>query len=486
MLHGFTTPPGPFVDDVGQQPGEAVIDTWVNNAVVLDAASFRSAYTLASSGGKDTSTPRYYVGVNGERVWWGAFQYFTGMTTLIIAGWAQEGNGESFQLRINGAVKVTQAVPNGTTFTLSWTIAGLANGDIVEVEVTISGSGFGGSNVDTAYLFWEAYVTPLPLAVVWPGLPTFSGTYNAARCAQVSNAQNYLYTRLNALPMLPQLASIYVHASSVTGDVYPLWYGSVERSNGNDTMALPIIAWVLANVSETWRVKVDNTIVHTSAPLTAGDYDDHRDLEIDLSSFPANQRLDVRIEAVVTTGPALGPSGDRNSRYHIVAPQMIQTPATATPPADSTAGELLHSTTLDGRLNTIVSILNGVKTRLDNNPRIFDRVPLMRRMFGRNDNQYAVFAPNNTYALRFKRQGARLVVRGKGVKICWGAASTKAEKTTTTAYKVEFANNVNVTEGDAVETKTVYLDNLEGLKRGMQYFVVSESDPVVYAAEYVA
>ena len=35
-------------------------------------------------------------------------------------------------------------------------------------------------------------------------------------------------------------------------------------------------------------------------------------------------------------------------------------------------------------------------------------------MYGRNENQYAVYAPNNTYVQRFvQRTGGRLIVRGK-------------------------------------------------------------------------
>jgi len=143
----------------------------------------------------------------------------------------------------------------------------------------------------------------------------------------------------------------------------------------------------------------------------------------------------------------------------------------------------MASTAVDTRLNAVATLLSAAKTRLDNNPRIFDRVRLMRRMIGRDTNQYAVYAPNNAYVQQRVRVGGRLVVRGKGVSVAWGAVSTKAEKTQTTAYKVDFAHTVAVTEGDAVQTKTVYLDTLEGLRRGMTYAITGEN--VVYAAEYL-
>lgn len=482
MLQAFETPPT-FVDNVDMVLGEAAMDTLTDNTMLLDELSFRGPDVTNSSAGKDTSTPGYYVGTGGEVIYRGSFQKQTGMTTLTIEGWAQKGASESFQLLLNGALMQTLAVPNGTTFTLSCSLSGLSVGDVGEVVVQISGSGYGGSGVSTKYMIYNDYVSPVTVGAVWTAPSTFAGTYNATLSNGLSNAQIYLAQALNAIPRVAFPAQYYVHGSSVTGDVYPLWYGAVERANGNNTLNIRIMPMIMANQAEYYRVKVNGSIVYTGATMSAGQTRDDY-LSIDLSSFSAGTRLEAIIETVVTTGPAAGPSGDRNSRYHLWAVRMSNSaPGVASAPADFTAGELISATTVNTRLNAMVSTLTAIKARLDANPRIFGRVPLMRRMYGRSDGQYAVFGPANTYAQRFTRVGARLVVRGKGVKVAWGAMSTKSDKTTTNVYMVDFAHSLNLTDGDQYQTKTIWLDALTGLRRGQAYSIIGTD--VVYAAEYL-
>lgn len=477
-LFAYASPPQ-FVDDVDQPLGAADLNVLIDNAVLLDAASFRAPQIMASSAGKDTDTPGYYVGVSGERIWWGSFQFQTGMTTLTIEGWAQKGASESFLLKVNGSTVSTTAVPNGAAFTLTWTITGITNGDIVEVEIDISGTGWGGSGVATKYVIYDAYANPAPsIATSWPGSPTFAGTYNTTRLNQLINRAAYLYDRLNALPLLPILAQFYAHGSSVTGDTYPIWWGAVERANGNNTLNAWVLPLTFGNVSESWRVVVNGSTVHSSSSFGSWQH-----LQLDLSAQAANTRLETKIEHVVTTGPTLGPSGDRNSRFHLGSLYMFQTaPAVGTAPAHFESGESLASTAVDTRLNAVASLLSAAKTRLDNNPRIFDRVRLMRRMYGRNADQYSVFGPHNTYVQQFQRTGSRLIVRGKAVRVLWGQYSTKADKTTTGAYGVDFAHSQQLTEGDTVQTKEIYLDTLEGLHRGQTYHVAAD-EALVYAAE---
>lgn len=483
MLHAWQSPPL-FTDNVGQPLGAADVNVLEENAVLLDAASFIAAPCGQSTAGKDTNTPGYYA--TGGREWWGSFQYFTGMTTLVAEGWGQKGASESFQLIVNGVVKQTLAVPNGAAWSMSWTISGLVDGDVAEVEIRMTGTGWGGSGVVTKYVFYDVYVTPAPsVASSWPGSPSFAGTYRTSLLNQLINGEAYLYDRLNVLPLLPSITQLYSHGSSGP-DTYPLWYGSVERSNGNTLLFITIRPMNMGNQAEVFKITVNGTVVYTSSSFGVG-YAASYDLQLDLSGFAANTRLEAKIEQIVTTGPLLGPGGDRNTRFFLGGIRMGQTaPAVASPLTAFTANESLISTTVDGsaRLSGIAAILSGVKSRLDANPRIFNRVRLMRRMYGRDPNQYAAYAPNNTYVQQFTRTGSRLVVRGKGVSIAWGALSTKADKTTTGSYKVDFAHTQSLMDGDAVQTKTVYLDSIPGLQRGMTYVVIGEN--VVYAAEYLA
>lgn len=481
MLHAYEQPPT-FVSDVDMPLGEGDLDILTMDAILLDALSLRAPEIMSSSAGKDTSTPGYYVGTSGERIWWGSFQMQSGMTTLTIEGWAQKGASETFQTFINGVGVDTTAVPNGAAFTITVSISGYTAGDVLQVSVYIVGSGYGGSGVATKYVIYDAYASPISVGVAWPGVPTFAGTYSGALLNQLGNAIIYVAARLNAVPYQPYLAQYYAHGSSVNADVYPLWYGAVERANGSNFLIIRILPMILANIAEFYRVKVGGLTVHTSSTYTVGGVDDDT-LAIDLSGYTASTRLEAIIETVITTGAALGPSGDRNSRYHLWDVHMANdAPATAAAPTEFTAAELISATTVNTRLNALATMVSGAKARLDANPRIFNRVRLMRRMYGRTPGQYAVFGPANTYVQRFTRKGARLVVRGKGVKLGWGAITTKAEKTQTTAYSVDFAHTQQITDGDGYQTKTVYLDTLGTLRRGQAYSVIG--DEVGYAAEY--
>lgn len=478
MLHGYQSPPL-FVDDVDQPLGAADMNVLAGNAVLLDAATFRAPPGFASSQAGDKNQP--YI-VTAERLWWGSFQYLAGMTTLTIEGWAQRGASENFSLIVNGATKQTIAVPNGATFTLTWSLSGLTSGDVVEVEVQISNQP--GSAAVTTYRFDDAYVSPAPtVATSWPSKPTFGGTYNAARLTQLANGAAHLYNRINAIPILPHIAQLYIHGRSSAG-TFPLYVGSVERANGNDTLSFYLRIMNFGNVAEYYTVSVNGSVVYTSATYTVGNVAETYH-SISLSSFSAGARLAVRVDSVVTTGAVEGPSGNRNTRFHLWNVRTTQSaPSVAVAPTEWTADESISASTVNGRLNAIATTLDGANTRITSTARVFNRVRLMRRMFGASDVQYAVFIPTHTFVQRFIRQGARLVVRGKAVTLAWGAISTKADKTVTTAYTVDFGHSTGLTDGDKVETKEIALDSIEGLRRGMSYFVFAEN--LVYCAEYLA
>lgn len=480
MLFAYENP-ATAIDGVDMLVGEAMLDVLTNNTTILDALSFRGPDVTSSSAGKDTSTPNYYVGTGGELIFRGSFLMATGMTTLTIEGWGQKGASESFQYFLNGVGMGTVAVPNGAAFTFSCSLSALSAGQVGDVVIQISGTGYGGSGVATKYVIYDAYVGPVVVTPTWPGVPTFAGTYNAARLNQLGDCQRYVVARLNAIPHLGFPAAYYVHGSSVTGDVYPLWWGGVERANGSNILNIRIVYLNMGNVAEYYRVKVNGTIVYTSATFGVGATNDSY-LAIDLSSFTAGVRLEAVIETVVTTGAAAGPSGDRNSRYHLWAVRMSNSaPATAAAPYDFTADESMTSASLDTKLNALCSTVLAAYNRIVANPRIFNRVPLMRYIFGRDTGQWQVYGPANTYVQRMARAGARLTVRGKGVKVGWGAYSTKTDKTATNVYSVDFSHSQQLTDGDQYQTKTIYLDTLEGLRRGQTYII--GGDDVLYAAE---
>lgn len=484
MLHAYETPPV-FVSDVDMPLGEGDLDILTHNAILLDALSFRAPETMASSAGKDTSTPHAYTGLATEIIWRGSFYRQTGQTTLTIEGWGEKGATENFQVFLNSAGLLTQAVPTAGAFTLTVSISSVAVGSFGEVVLQISGARTPAQALAAKYVVYDAYLTPAPTLVnTWPGtLPTFAGTYSASLLNTLGAAQAYLAERLNSIPFPPFMSANYTHGSSVTSDVYPLWWGGVERANGANILNIRIVPMVIANVAEYYRVLVNGSIVHTGATMGPGTQRDDY-LSIDLSAQAASTRLETTIETVITTGAAAGPSGDRNSRYHLWAVRMSNSaPATASAPTEFTAGESISATTVNTRLNALCSMCSGAKARMDANPRIFDRVRLMRRTFGRDSGQWTVFDPDRIYVERFVRKGSRLVVRGQGVRVGWGGISTKSDKSTTNTYSVDFAHSEPLTDGDAYQTKTIYLDSLPYLRRGQSYHVYASD--LVFATEFL-
>jgi hypothetical protein len=484
MLHAWESPPT-FYSNVDMILGEGDLDILTQNAILLDAMSFRAPEVMSSSAGKDTGTVNAYSPlISTEVIWRGSFLMQAGMTDVDIEGWAQKGASEDFQLFLNGVGISTNPVPNGGTFALNIDISALAPGTVGQVVLQRSGALTGPQALAAKYVVYDAFAYPAPtIALSWGGVPSFSGTYSAALLNQLGVAQAYVAARLNAIPYLPFLAAYYVHGSSVTGDVYPLWWGAVERANGSNILNIRIIYMNFGNVAEFYRVKVNGSTVHTSSTFGVGDTDDSY-LSIDVSAFSASVRLETVIETVVTTGPVDGPSGNRNSRYHLWAVRMSNSaPATAAAPTEFTAGEDTSDGTNNTRLNALCTMVNGAKARLDANPRIFNRIRLVRQIYGRNSEQYSTFAQANTYVQRTPRRGARLFVYGKAVKVGWGAISTKADRTVTTAYTVDFAHSEALTDGDAYQTKIVYMDGLPFLRRGQTLTVYGED--AVLSQEYL-
>jgi hypothetical protein len=71
--------------------------------------------------------------------------------------------------------------------------------------------------------------------------------------------------------------------------VYPLWYGTVERSNGNNTLGIGGRLMNFGNIAELFRVIVNGSTVHTSATYGVGQ-SVSINLAIDLSALTASTR----------------------------------------------------------------------------------------------------------------------------------------------------------------------------------------------------
>jgi len=160
--------------------------------------------------------------------------------------------------------------------------------------------------------------------------------------------------------------------------------------------------------------------------------------------------------------------------------------ATQAPPTAFTAEESISAATLNSRLNSLATMLSTAKGRLDGRPEVWGRARMMRRVYAKDDPQ--VERNKRLYAGNFVRQGDRLIVRGKGVKIAYGAISFKppAKEGEPINYAdFTWANEVGVGgQEDKIETAEVLLDSIPGLEVGMRYFVFS-AGAIEAAQEYI-
>jgi hypothetical protein len=495
-----------FVDDVEFSGEDGNILR--KNAIFLDGIVQQpvSVFTHGIGPGASDGMGRNSVTLIMPRVWWGAFQYRAGINEAVYAVSGTPVTNERIRIyhkpisvevtneNAPGTLVYDAVWPSvGTGITIDISSAGYTDGDIIEVviQVYFPGPSYPKTGI---YQVRNAFTQPITSFVglsSYPGLPTFSGSsITAAQLNQLSNAQDWLMTRLSLVPRVPFINGMFVngtHKSTTANNNNPmvLHYSWINKGNGQDTFH-GVIDYYIFNGEEVVRVYVNNVLKYTSAALTNGQKGT-LDFTFDISSLTDGNDYLVRVEQYVTLGQGqadLGLYGNMiiNSRYTIRVLEATSTRSYFSPSSAFDIRESMTFATLKARLNNFKTGTNNVYTAI-NGSTIFNRARMFRKKVGVDDHQNTVL-DNESLPMQV-RIGDRYVVAGKDVKIAWGGYSiTKSMQTDPTANDIfEFANVENLTGSDKVEVKEGFFEEFKSIFPGTTYYILGKD--VVFFSEYL-
>ncbi len=472
-MAGIDLPPA-FVSDVNLPLSAADLNMLRDAAIQLDGWSFRRMNACCSSGPQTTGDAADWHSRGDYRQSWWGLRLRTGMTTLTI-----EGVFSFYQLDfyLNGVLNSSQAA--GGAFTKNITLGAFTDGDVLLLEIRTHGNpATAPGGYTPKYMIYDVYVGPIVVTSSWPGSPSFAGTYSATLLNQLRTDAQNLYDRINAVPIAPLNAMTNIPATHKV-ETIRLFAGSVGRYESSEYLRV-VGNLYCQNTTEHYEIYYNGSLVFTSSNYTVGQT---AVISVPVSlSHTLGTRAEVLIQAVVTATPALNPP-QNYSVYNII---VIRSEASgsgypvAAPPTVFTAEESITAATLNSRLNAIATMLSTVKTRLDTRTDQWNRARACRRVYAKDDTQVA--RNMKRHCCLFQRQGDVLVVRGKGVKIGYGAIAIEVpgENQAVNYSKYSFANEQSIGADDKVTTSTVYLDSLPGLYPGMLYYVFG--NPVLEGA----
>jgi hypothetical protein len=468
------TQPATFIDDVGAFLAGPDLELMRLNAQALDGMSFRRQATFDSSSSATTSYAAALHTGNDFQPGRYTLRYFITMTTLTIAGRATGYGASTLRFYVDGVDKGT--VTLGSTWTKTISIAsGYTSGQFIDIQINVESN----PSETSVYIIDAVYGTPITAPTSWPGAPSWGGAvYSATRLNQFVAACGNLYDRMNLIPIVAQVAHVFVPVTH-KAETHRIYSGSVLRSFTEDKLRVFGSA-VINNTAELFKVYLDGVLAYTSPTMTLGTYSILQDITL---SHTVGTRAGVAIEVTVTDASNQDPNNTHNSRYTITAARAQATGAGypyATPPAAFVGNGSINDAPLDTALGTLSSMLTTVNSRLNGRPELWGRAYAMRKRYALDEHQ-------NTKLMRIyphvmQRLGDRLVVRGKGVKIGWGAITVESQDTGIDYSKYTWTNEQEIIGGDSVDTAIVFLDSLPGLYRGTQYFVFGSD--VIWAGEY--
>jgi hypothetical protein len=471
--------PSTFYDDLDVPLSTALLNQLRAAVIRLDGlCSGRRHPVTPSSGSQNTGDAAEWHSRGDFRQSWWALRYRAGMDTLVISGECDH----DLDFYINGVFDSTQAASAG--FAASIDIStGYADGDIILLEIKTNGNptGPGTTGYTPLYLIKTVWADPIDVLSAWPGVPTFAGTYDADRLNQLTDAAQYLWERVTACPIPPHVANIFIPSTHKV-ETTRVFDGAVARFQSAESLFIYGQVYC-QNVAEYLEVYIDGVLEYTSPTYTLNQsaiVTANIALTHTIGSF-----VRVAIQAVVTdasnqTAPTL------NSRYSFqtIRTQATTAYATAAPPAELTAGTSMSVAALNTWLNALSTMLDDAKAALDASPELWERNYAMRRVFAKDDHQ--VSRNLKRHSSLFQRQGDTLIVRGKGVKVAWGAITVKppGEDQPVNYSDFSFANEMSVGADDKVQTSIIPLSTLAGLEPGMVYYVYG-AGALEFAAEYI-
>jgi hypothetical protein len=451
--------PPAFVSDVNLPLSAADLDMLRDAAIALDGLSFRRMNMCTSNvNQRDNEASSWHAASDFRQSWWG-LRLRTGMTTLTIEG----TTAVRLDFYINGTFNSFQAA--SAPFSKAITLGAFTDGDILLLEIKTNGN----TTRTAKTVIYDVYVGPIVVSSSYAGTPSFAGTYSAALLNQLRTDAQNLYDRINAVPIAPLVANIMTQATH-KAETLEMFAGSVGRYETSE--ALRFVGQIYCqNTAEHLELFYGGSLAYTSPTYTVGQSAAFS-TPITLT-HTLGTRAEVIVNAVVTSTPALNPPQNFSVYSFTTMRSESGFYPVAAPPTAFTAEESITATTLNTRLNAIAAMLSTVKTRLDTRTDLWNRARACRRVPAIDDTQ--VTRNMKRHGCLFQRQGDVLVVRGKGVKIGYGAITVTppGENEAINYSKFTFAYEQSVGSGDTdkITTETVYLDSLPGLYPGMLYYV---------------
>lgn len=407
----------------------------------------------------------------------GAFQYRSGVTNLNIIGEATFPGGGTHTLRVylNGVLRHSATwVTARTNYFFAINALGFTDLDIIDVEVRDDWTGADGQPVVV-----DAYIDAMSAAGPgYGGVPTF-GALSEANLTQLMNAQTWAYNRLNYTDQCCLMGSMFMtgYAHSTSAEAL-LFDGGFENTNGATRLIIGLRYHILANQSETVRVRINSSEVAT-ATFTIGQGGDY-EFNLDISALSTDNPHRLTIVQTINTLPL---SGERQlgSRYTLtdIFTKKTTYPVATLPAATYEPGDSMTFSALQGILNQVATATNAAVTRIGSAIGAFNRQRVFRWRPGSDDGQSLYY--QNVLVAKGRRAHDALWVRGKGLKIGYGALTIEAVPDS--LYKWTPQYEQDLIGGDDILTRLVYFDQFPGLVAGMEYYIYGEH--IVYAAEAV-
>jgi hypothetical protein len=466
-------PPGTMQTGMGCSYEDVVNLLW-RNALTLDAMSLRGRrawtdqnYDLAAFGGNPAPLTR------------AAFQFRTGLTTLTIVAYGTNASSDTFRVWLNG-VQVATAAATGADQTITVTLTGRGYTDyqIIEVEVDVTRLD---PNIVGTYALRDAYVGPASgIVSASPGSTAF-GAISAANINQLGAYQLWLFDRMNAVSMAVPQGQLYRGFNWWVTAPKMMWRGSVARGNGANLLTATVGYWNVNTPGEKMTLSISTGGAYTQVaetPVITPGQSGAYTFSVDISGYADAQRLHVKLEQVCTSGfvPARGAIAPAWSLRWVETTQAAWT--YTTPLGLSSARESMAFSTLQTRLNSIRSACAAVESRISGSADMWDRIRLFRRSPTLDEFQASHFKLN--MLARSRRYTDGLWLRGKNIKIGWGALSIEPERVSgEIVWKPQWEQQL-IGDG-AIEDRYIGFDTLPGLVGGSLYYLYG--DDLRYAAE---
>lgn len=465
MYQTIVSPPV-FYDDT--ELSASALKVIRNNIAALDAMARRGNLALFTT--RDFNvTPA----LNPHRIWWGSFQFRTTMSNAtIVVFCTPTGGGENLRVTFNGVQVYNAAMTSGFN-TVSINISNMYfDKTIVLVDVMASFSGSPSGNA--VYMVTEAYVSPANnlLSTAWVAPATF-GSITRSNLNTLVDAQRYLIDRMKMIPIPLQMSLRYVGGRNDPG-TWPIGTYRFARTGDKTKLRVILDYWSRQNQSTTMLVQINGTTVDS---FTFGQWQKNTySADLDISGYAADTSHRLQFVEQVNTGPVTW-RGAINTKY---ATRLIETVNTAytgiSLPTETQMLESMTFSTLQSRLNALGTAMTNIKSTIDANTWIYNRIPMFARRLAVVDDHDAY--NQKIYLARKKREGNVIVVRGRNLSIGWGYAVEE----NIDEQKYTFSKTESLTGSEQTETKVYYLDQFDGIYPGFPYFIMGEY--VEYAAEH--